>query len=68
MQIGQANSPSTERYIAISVSRDSSSCRPWSSITTRQLLFEKEIVEMAVEQSPVHIERDIVDLVPIQLK
>jgi hypothetical protein len=35
-------------------------------ITTRQLLFEKEIVEMAVEQSPVHIEQDIVDLVPIE--
>ena len=35
-------------------------------ITTRQLLFEKEIVEMAVEQSPVHVEEDIVDLVPIE--
>jgi hypothetical protein len=34
-------------------------------ITTRQLLFEKEIVEMAVEQSPVHVEQDVVDLVPV---
>src|SRR5438874_10639497 len=37
-------------------------------IATRQLLFEKEIIEMAVEKSPVHIEQDVVDLVPIQLK
>jgi len=35
-------------------------------ITTREFLFEKEIVEMTVEQSPVHIEQDIVDLVPIE--
>ena len=37
-------------------------------ITARQLLFEKEIVEMAVEQSPVHIEQDIIDIIPIQRK
>jgi hypothetical protein len=34
-------------------------------IATRQLLFEKEIIEMAVEKSPVHIEQDVVDLVPV---
>jgi hypothetical protein len=34
-------------------------------ITTRQLLFEKEIVEMAIEQRPVHIEQNVVDLVPV---
>src|SRR6185295_17647022 len=35
-------------------------------VATRQLLFEKEIVKMPVEQSPVHIEQDVVDLVPIE--
>jgi radical SAM superfamily enzyme len=35
-------------------------------ITTRQLLFEKEVVEMSVEQRPVHIEQDVVDLAPIE--
>jgi hypothetical protein len=38
------------------------------SITPWQLFLEEEIVEMAVEQGPVHVEQDIVDLVPIQLK
>jgi hypothetical protein len=32
----------------------------------RQLFLEKEVVEMSIEQGPVHIEQDIVDLVPIQ--
>jgi hypothetical protein len=34
-------------------------------ITTGQLLFEKKVVEMPVEQSPVHVEQDIVDLAPV---
>jgi hypothetical protein len=35
-------------------------------IAARQLLLEKEIVEMAVKKSPVHIEKDVVDFVPIE--
>jgi hypothetical protein len=35
-------------------------------IPARQLLFEEKIVEMAIEQRPVHIEQDVVDLVPIE--
>jgi hypothetical protein len=37
-------------------------------ISARQFLLEKEIVEVTVQQGPVHIEQDIVDLVPIQRK
>lgn len=34
-------------------------------IATRQFLLEKEVVEVPVEQRAVHIEQDVVDVVPI---
>lgn len=35
-------------------------------IAAREFLFKEEIVEMPIEQCPVHIKQDVVDLVPIQ--
>ena len=35
-------------------------------IPSRQLFLKEEIVEVAVEQGPVHVDEDVVDAIPIQ--